>query len=926
MGKSVFQKIFGTKQDKDLKHLHPIVEKVNAKESWAQSLADDQFPQQTALFKQRLANGETLDDLLPEAFALAREAAHRVLGERHYDVQIMGAIVLHEGNILEMKTGEGKTLTCVPAAYLNALEGLGVHIVTVNDYLASRDAGWMGPVFNFLGLSVGVILSNLDNEQRRQSYSCDITYGTNNEFGFDYLRDNMKWSYAEKIQPKHHYCIVDEIDSILIDEARTPLIISGQAEDDSKQVMAADKIAPFLIECEKDPATNDYYDEDPLARFDKNAQPFDPKGDYKIDEKQKRITFTNQGMQHIEQLLQKNHVIDGSLYDDENFEYVHYVTQAVKAHTLFHLDVDYVVADNQVQIVDEFTGRILHGRRYSDGLHQAIEAKEKIKILGQNKTLATITFQNFFRMYDKISGMTGTADTEAAEFQKIYNLDVVVIPTNKPIQRNDMHDLVFYNEAFKLKAICDEIARVHATGQPILVGTVSIEKSELLSTLLRKQGIRHEVLNAKNHAREALIIEDAGAKGAVTIATNMAGRGTDIKLGGSLEGRARKLCGTEATPEEFQKALEKVYPEWKQAYEEVKELGGLYILGTERHESRRIDNQLRGRSGRQGDPGVSRFFISLDDTLMRLFAKDNLKTMLGKVGMSEGEPIEHNMLSKAIEKAQMRVEERNFEIRKHLLEYDDVLNEQRNFIYDQRDQILTDPDLVTRALNSCNELVDDIVDKIFADKETREKPWTHLRDSMLEQFHLEPAVTDDDCRTLSSDDLKQKLKDQIENEVRSKVAITGEKPFNDFLRFNYLRQIDMRWQDHLDQLEELRDAVSLRTYAQKNPLLEYKVEGFEIFDRMLEEIKHAIARTIVRVQIRPANENYNARRRPVRTVEQHNGPAQFGGGQAQQGGATQAASQPENATVRRTYPKVGRNDPCPCGSGKKYKYCHGANV
>ncbi len=925
MGKSIFSKIFGTKQDKDLKRLYPVVEQVNAKEAWAQSLSDEQFPQQTALFKQRLANGEMLNDLLPEAFALAREAARRVLGERHYDVQIMGAVVLHEGNILEMKTGEGKTLTCVPAAYLNALEGLGVHIVTVNDYLASRDAGWMGPVFNFLGLSVGVILSNLDNEQRRQAYSRDITYGTNNEFGFDYLRDNMKWSFSEKIQPKHHYCIIDEIDSILIDEARTPLIISGQADDDSRQVMAADKIAPFLVECEKDPATDDYYEEDPLARFDKNAQPFDPKGDYKIDEKQKRITFTNQGMQHIEQLLQKNHIIDGSLYEDENFEYVHYVTQAVKAHKLFHLDVDYVVADNQVQIVDEFTGRILHGRRYSDGLHQAIEAKERIKILGQNKTLATITFQNFFRMYDKISGMTGTADTEAAEFQKIYSLDVVVIPTNKPIQRKDMHDIVYFNEPFKLQAICEEIARVHATGQPILVGTVSIEKSELLSTLLRKQGIRHEVLNAKNHAREALIIEDAGAKGAVTIATNMAGRGTDIKLGGSLEGRARKLCGTDATQEEFQQAIKKVYPEWKKDYEEVKQLGGLYILGTERHESRRIDNQLRGRSGRQGDPGVSRFYISLDDTLMRLFAKDNLKAMLGKVGMSEGEPIEHPMLSKAIEKAQMRVEERNFEIRKHLLDFDDVLNEQRNFIYEQRDQILTDDDLVGRALNSCYEMAEEIVDKVYADKETKEKPWQNLRDSMLEQFHLEPAVTDEDCKTLAAEDLKRKLKEQLENEVRSKVALTGEKPFNDFLRFNYLRQIDMRWQDHLDQLEELRDAVYLRSYAQKNPLVEYKVEGFEIFDRMLEEIKHAIARTIVRVQIRPADQNYAARRRqPVKTVEQHNGPTQFGGGQA--GGPTQGASQPENATVRRTYPKVGRNDPCPCGSGKKYKHCHGANL
>ncbi len=927
MAKSLFQKIFGTKQDKDLKHLQPVVALVNAQEEWAKSIPDGQFPAQTQKFKERLAQGESLNSLLPQAFALAREAARRVLGERHYDVQIMGAVVLHEGKILEMKTGEGKTLTCVPAAYLNALEGQGVHIVTVNDYLAGRDSAWMGRVFEYLGLSVGVILSDLDNEARRKAYGCDITYGTNNEFGFDYLRDNMKWSYAEKIQPKHHYCIIDEIDSILIDEARTPLIISGQAEDDSRQVMAADKVAPLLVECEKDPATGEYPEEDPLARFDKNAQPFDPKGDYKIDEKQKRVTFTNQGMQHIEELLQRQHAISGSLYDDENFEFVHYVTQAVKAQRLFSLDVDYVVADNQVQIVDEFTGRILHGRRYSDGLHQAIEAKEKIKILGQNKTLATITFQNFFRMYNKISGMTGTADTEAPEFQKIYGLDVVVIPTNKPIVRLDHHDIVYYNEAFKLKAIVDEIMKVHATGQPILVGTVSIEKSELLSTLLRKVGIRHEVLNAKNHEREALIIEEAGAKGSVTIATNMAGRGTDIKLGGSLEARARKVCGTEATPEQLQEAIEKVYPAWKKDYDEVKELGGLYILGTERHESRRIDNQLRGRSGRQGDPGTSRFFISLDDTLMRLFANDNLKTMLGKIGMSDGEPIEHSMLNKAIEKAQTRVEERNFEIRKHLLEYDDVLNEQRNFIYRQRDEILTEEDLVTRALQACYELVDTVVDEAYAAaKDPKVRVYANLRDAMTSQFNMTIDLTEDQMKEMQPDEVKQQLKNQIESEVNAKVEMVGQKPFNDFLRFNYLRQIDMRWQDHLDQLEELRDAVSLRTYAQKNPLVEYKVEGFEIFDTMLLEIKNAISRLIVRVQIRPADDQAYAQRRrvPSRTVEQHSGPSQFGGKSAAVN--TQSASQPDNATVRRSYPKVGRNDPCPCGSGKKYKHCHGQSA
>ncbi|MFA7113731.1 MAG: preprotein translocase subunit SecA, partial [Sphaerochaeta sp.] len=633
MGTSFFTKLFGTKQDKDLRSLLPFVEQVNKEESWASALSDDQFPIQTAQFRKQLEEGASLESLLPKAFALAREASKRVLGERHYDVQIMGAVVLHQGKILEMKTGEGKTLTCVPAAYLNALEGKGVHIVTVNDYLAGRDASWMGPIYEFLGLSVGVILSDMDNEAKRRAYSRDVTYGTNNEFGFDYLRDNMKWSAEEKIQPKHHYCIIDEIDSILIDEARTPLIISGQSEDDSAQVLGAAKIASSLVECEKDPETGDYYEQDPLARFDRNAKPFEERGDYKLDEKQKKVSFTNQGMLHMEELLNKHHVINGSIYADENFEYVHYVTQAVKALRLYRNDVDYVVVDGQVQIVDEFTGRILHGRRYSDGLHQAIEAKEKIKILGQNKTLATITFQNFFRMYDKISGMTGTADTEAPEFLKIYNLDVVVIPTNKPVVRKDFPDLVYYNEQFKFKAICEEIEKVHKTGQPILVGTISIEKSELLSVLLRRMGIKHEVLNAKNHAREAMIIEEAGAKGAVTIATNMAGRGTDIKLGGSIEARARRVCGTEASPEEFADALKQVFPAWKKDYEEVKSLGGLYILGTERHESRRIDNQLRGRSGRQGDPGASRFFVSLDDPLMRLFASENLKNILGKIGM-----------------------------------------------------------------------------------------------------------------------------------------------------------------------------------------------------------------------------------------------------------------------------------------------------
>ncbi|WP_293895433.1 MULTISPECIES: preprotein translocase subunit SecA [unclassified Sphaerochaeta] len=921
MGTSFFTKLFGTKQDKDLRSLLPLLEQVNKEESWASALSDDQFPVQTQQFRKQLQEGASLDSLLPKAFALAREAAKRVLGERHYDVQIMGAVVLHQGKILEMKTGEGKTLTCVPAAYLNALEGKGVHIVTVNDYLAGRDASWMGPIYEFLGLSVGVILSDMDNEAKRKAYSRDVTYGTNNEFGFDYLRDNMKWSAEEKIQPKHHYCIIDEIDSILIDEARTPLIISGQSEDDSAQVLGAAKIASFLVECEKNPETGDYYEQDPLARFERNAQPFEERGDYKLDEKQKKVSFTNQGMLHMEELLNKHHVIKGSIYADENFEYVHYVTQAVKALRLYSADVDYVVVDGQVQIVDEFTGRILHGRRYSDGLHQAIEAKEKIKILGQNKTLATITFQNFFRMYDKISGMTGTADTEAPEFLKIYNLDVVVIPTNKPIIRQDFPDLVYYNEQFKFKAICEEIERVHKTGQPILVGTISIEKSEMLSLLLRRMGIKHEVLNAKNHAREAMIIEEAGAKGAVTIATNMAGRGTDIKLGGSIDARARRLCGTEATAEEFAQALKEVYPSWKKDYEEVKSLGGLYILGTERHESRRIDNQLRGRSGRQGDPGASRFFVSLDDSLMRLFASDNLKNILGRIGMQDGEPIEHRMLSNAIEKAQKRVEDRNFEIRKHLLDYDDVLNEQRNFIYAERDAILTDEHLLQRVRAICHEISASIVDAVFADAKEQQKG-SKILSEMLTTFQLSVPLLDEKA---TSEEYKKHLVQCIDTEIDSKVALTGEKPFNDFLRFNYLRQIDLRWQDHLTALEDLRDAVGLRSYAQKNPLVEYKVEGFEIFNEMLEGIKHFMAQTLVRVQITRPEQSYQRQSSKAKMVESHTAKGAFAS-EAHNARRVQGVGDVAPVTIRRDQPKVGRNDPCPCGSGKKYKHCHGRNA
>jgi preprotein translocase subunit SecA len=917
---SIFTKLFGSKKDKDLKHLRPIVDKVNSYESWAQGLKDEDFPLQTQKFRERLKAGETLDQILPEAFALVREASRRVLGERHYDVQIMGAIVLHEGKILELKTGEGKTLTSVPAGYLNALEGHGVHIITVNDYLAQRDASWMGPIYNFLGLTVGVIVSNMDNERRRQAYSCDVTYGTNNEFGFDYLRDNMKLRAQDKIQPKHHYCIIDEIDSILIDEARTPLIISGPADDDTELARNAEKITSYFKECEKDPETGEYPVVSAFARFEEGAK-LEPEGDYMLDEKSKRVSFTKEGMVHMEELLKRFGIIHGSLYDDENFEYIHYVTQAMVARHLYHKDTDYVIADNQIQIVDEFTGRILHGRRYSDGLHQAIEAKEHIKILGKNKTLATITFQNFFRMYDKLSGMTGTADTEATEFMQIYNLDVVVIPTHLPVIRKDMDDLVFLNEQFKYKAICEEIQRVHATGQPILVGTVSIEKSELISALLRRMGIPHEVLNAKNHAREATIIENAGAKGAVTVATNMAGRGTDIKLGGSPDALARKICGSEATEEELRAAREKTKDQWLAAYEEVKNLGGLYILGTERHESRRIDNQLRGRAGRQGDPGTSRFFVSFDDTLLRLFAKDSLKAMVGRLGMNTGEPLEHAMVSRVIETAQKRVEERNFDIRKRLLEYDDVLNEQRNFIYSQRDEILVDNDIITRAKNACDEYID------FAAETSQTKGnlnLSALHQSLLDSIGYDYTPSENDEKE-SPSALAESIKDSVHSLIDQKVAITGPDVFSMFIRQIYLKQIDSRWQNHLEELEDLRDSVSLRTYAQKNPLVEYKLEGSEIFDKMIDQIKSSVAKTVLRVQIRQEGPRQTAQRK---VVETHREGYQFGANVASQQAAARASANAGAVSpvqVIRTAPKVGRNDPCPCGSGKKYKNCCGRN-
>jgi len=919
----IIKALFGSQHERDLKALQPVLHAVNEKEAWATALSAEDFPRMTALFRERYKNGESLDSILPEAFALAREAARRNLGERSFDVQILGGIVLHQGKIVEMKTGEGKTLMSVAAAYLNAIPGKGIHIVTVNDYLAERDAEWMRPVYSYLGLTVGTILSNMDNAQRKENYACDITYGTNNEFGFDYLRDNMHRTMESRVQRGHNYCIVDEIDSILIDEARTPLIISGAAEDDTFKYAEVNKLLGTLKEVEKK-ANGEYPDE---------TQGETVTGDYKINEKNKNVSFTNQGLSNIEEILKKRNLIQGAIVDEENFEYIHYFTQAMKAHLLFHIDVDYVVEDGQVQIVDEFTGRILHGRRYSDGLHQAIEAKEKIKIAQRNRTLATITFQNYFRLYKKISGMTGTADTEAVEFNKIYNLDVVVIPTNVPVARIDEDDLVYLNESDKFKALCEEIASAHSKGQPMLVGTVSIEKSEKVSSLLTRRGIRHEILNAKNHAREALIIAEAGAKGSVTIATNMAGRGTDIKLGGNAEHRARRRAGTTASKEQYDAIYKEELEKWKKDYEEVKASGGLYVIGTERHESRRIDNQLRGRSGRQGDPGKSKFFISMDDELMRLFGGEKMKSIMSRIGMDGGEPIFHPMLNRSIENAQKKVEERNFEIRKHLLEYDDVLNQQRKYIYEQRDAILLDQYLKKRVNDATAVMVGDLIDEYAASsKRGVNAAFKELTEQLRIKFGYYLTLEENNKDYANQETLEKRITEDLEKDLADKEALIGTEYLNLIIRDNYLHAVDRKWLDHLENMEALREAVYLRHYAQKNPLTEYKVEGYRIFENMIEEIRQEIASRLhlIRIQIADGREV----RRPVsRSIAEnhsasHSSIGSFAGGSigtaSSQPSAMDKASRPDGATVVRGQPKVGRNDPCPCGSGKKYKFCHGA--
>ncbi len=895
---SLLTKLFGSKQQQDLKQLTPIVNSINTHERTVLQMDQPAIQAKTAELRQQLNEGVKSDSLVPLAFALAREAARRILGERLYDVQLFGSIALYQGRIMEMKTGEGKTLAAVPAAYLRALEGKGIHIVTVNDYLALRDSEWMGPVFAYLGLSVGVIQSNMTPDARKEAYRKDITYATNNELGFDYLRDNMRLSVEERVQRGHYFCIIDEIDSILIDESRTPLIISGSRKTDTQKYYAANNIVPLLKECAKDPQTDTY--------------PEEPIGDYKLDEKGKNVQFTEAGFDSIEKHLQQQKQIQGSLLNEENFEFVHHVTQAIRAQRLYHRDKEYVVQQGKVEIVDEFTGRVLHGRRYSDGLHQAIEVKERIKAANQSTTIATITLQNYFRMYTRLSGMTGTAATESTEFTKIYGLDVVEIPTNRPVCREDQQDLIFANAKSKYTAICNEIERVHRKGQPVLVGTVSVERSELIATLLKRRGIRHEVLNAKNHEREAHIIAEAGAEGAITIATNMAGRGTDIKLGGNPEFRTAAKVNREKDPDGYARVYKKEYEGWKAQYEAVKGLGGLFVLGTERHESRRIDNQLRGRSGRQGDPGRSQFFVSLDDDLMRLFGGglQTLRNYLSK-GLEEGESIHHPMITKSLERAQKRVEERNFDIRKHLLEFDDVLNAQRDRIYSRRNELLSSSALQERIEEILTEEVSDLFALYLARSDNAD--FAQGAALLHEKLFFTTTIT---TSNQPAQDTVQSVCAEIIASLREKQSSVDAERWNMYIRYTYVSLIDRNWQEHLSLLDSLREAVYLRSYAQKNPLLEYKLEGFNAFDTMIARIRVGLISRLIATRVNTEGRKESSLLDDAART-QHRSLNVFGG---QQPPATQSGPQ---QTVRRNNPKVGRNDPCPCGSGKKYKQCHG---
>ncbi|MDQ6996335.1 MAG: preprotein translocase subunit SecA [Mariprofundus sp.] len=879
----VLTKLFGSRNDRLLKELWPVANQVNALEADIQALSDEALAAKTEEFRHRIEQDESEDDLMHEAFAVVREASMRVLGMRHFDVQLIGGLILHQGKISEMKTGEGKTLMATLSVYLNALSGKGVHVVTVNDYLASRDEEYMGRLYGFLCLSTGVIVHGITNDDRRDAYDCDITYGTNNEFGFDYLRDNMAFSSEELVQRGHHYAIVDEVDSILVDEARTPLIISGPAEQATELYQQADALIKQLNE-----------------------------EDYEKDEKDKAVSYTEIGNDHIEQLFRDAGLLkEGSLYDPENVNLMHAATQSLRANTLFTREVDYIVRDDEVIIIDEFTGRMMPGRRYSDGQHQALEAKEGVTVQPENQTLASITFQNYFRMYDKLAGMTGTADTEAEEFHKIYKLEVVIVPTNMDMVRNDLPDLIYRDAEDKYDAIIADIEVAHKTGAPVLVGAVSIEKSEYLSEQMKKKGIKHEVLNAKHHEREAEIVAQAGRKNAVTIATNMAGRGTDIMLGGNpdmlIDQLPAKISGAERETKE-----KEVRAACQAEHLEVVAAGGLHILGTERHESRRIDNQLRGRSGRQGDPGITRFYLSLEDDLMRIFGGEKMQGMLTKMGFEKGEAIEHPWVTKAIENSQKKVEGRNFDIRKQLLEYDDVMNQQRDVIYSQRRELLEAEDV--------HDVIEDMqsdyagrLEHEFLEGHTEEWRLDDLRDALIERLSIETNpetwLESDDVET--SDDMGAQILATLKAHMETKETITGVEQMRNFEKYLILQILDHHWKEHLLAMDHLRQSVGLRGYAQKQPIQEYKRESFELFESMLGKVREETMFALHRVQVEVEQEA------PViEQPQQEAAPISYSHGEDD---ALQAPQQ----TYKRESPKVGRNDPCPCGSGKKYKQCHG---
>jgi preprotein translocase subunit SecA len=902
---ALFTKLFGSRNERNVKKMGRVVDQVNAFEAAMKALSDEELKAKTIEFRQRFAAGETLDALLPEAFATVREASVRTLKLRHYDVQLIGGMVLHQRMIAEMKTGEGKTLMSTLACYLNALSGNSVHVVTVNDYLAARDADWMRPIYHALGMQVGVVVPGMTHDAKRAAYACEIVYATNNELGFDYLRDNMAFTVDQKVQRDHSFAIVDEVDSILIDEARTPLIISGAGEGTPELYVQINRLIPGMT----------------VAETPKEGSEEIPPGDFTIDEKQKQVYLTEDGMAKVEELMVSAGLLkaEDSLYNAQNLNLVHHLNAALRAQHLFHKDVDYIVTDGEVVIVDEFTGRTLAGRRWSDGLHQAVEAKEGVPIQRENQTLASITFQNYFRLYKKLSGMTGTADTEAYEFQSIYGLEVVVIPTDRPMIRQDNDDLVFLKAAAKFEAIVEDIKDCSKRGQPVLVGTTSIETSELISNLLKKQKIKHEVLNAKQHAREAIIVAQAGRTSAVTIATNMAGRGTDIVLGGSFVAELAEL-GEDASEEQ----VEKLRGQWQEKHNAVVKAGGLHIIGTERHESRRIDNQLRGRSGRQGDPGSSRFYLSLEDNLMRIFASDRMSSMMQRFGMKEDEAIEAGMLNRAIENAQRKVEAHNFDIRKHLLEYDDVANDQRRVVYGQRNDLMADEDVHDAILEFRENVFGAIVDQYMPEGSIDEQ-WdvAGLEKALDGEFGIKVPIHDwlEADEHMTETDVSERISEAVSKHFEAKETETGVEVMRHFEKALMLNVLDQQWKDHLASMDYLRKGIHLRGYAQKQPMQEYKRESFEMFTALLDNIQHEVVRILARVQVR-AEEDVEAvetqRRREAAAVEYRHEQASAVSGSSGQGQGVI----PDEPFVREGR-KVGRNEACPCGSGKKFKHCHG---